>query len=116
MVVAFDQIEVDVCPSCQGLWLDRGELDLLLARGGQKAADWAVETSEPGKRRCPHCRRALLHGPILGTHIDVDFCPHQHGLWLDKGELQAVIAQRAPPEQLRALLVFCGGVLGEQGG
>jgi Zn-finger nucleic acid-binding protein len=116
MVVAFDQIEVDVCPACGGLWLDRGELDLLLARGGQSAADWAVEESQPGKRRCPHCRRALQHGPIQGTAIDVDFCPHQHGLWLDKGELAAVIRQRAPPAHVRALLDFCGGVCGEQGG
>jgi uncharacterized protein len=25
-------VEVDVCPSCKGIWLDRGELDKLLER------------------------------------------------------------------------------------
>jgi Zn-finger nucleic acid-binding protein len=27
-------IEVDVCPRCRGLWLDRGELERLLDEGG----------------------------------------------------------------------------------
>jgi Zn-finger nucleic acid-binding protein len=25
-------VEIDYCPSCRGVWLDRGELDKLLAR------------------------------------------------------------------------------------
>ena len=28
-------IEIDVCPQCRGIWLDRGELDKLLAREAQ---------------------------------------------------------------------------------
>jgi Zn-finger nucleic acid-binding protein len=32
------EIEVDVCPLCQGIWLDRNELDQLLA-----AALWEVD-------------------------------------------------------------------------
>lgn len=27
-------IEIDYCPSCRGIWLDRGELDKLLDRSG----------------------------------------------------------------------------------
>ena len=26
-----NQVEIDYCPSCRGVWLDRGELDKLLA-------------------------------------------------------------------------------------
>ncbi len=26
-------IEIDYCPQCRGVWLDRGELDKLIARG-----------------------------------------------------------------------------------
>lgn len=25
-------VEIDVCPQCRGVWLDRGELDKILAR------------------------------------------------------------------------------------
>jgi len=26
-------IEIDYCPTCRGVWLDRGELDKLIERG-----------------------------------------------------------------------------------
>lgn len=29
--VSRDGVEIDICPSCKGVWLDRGELDKLLA-------------------------------------------------------------------------------------
>lgn len=28
-------IEIDYCPKCRGVWLDRGELDKLIERGSQ---------------------------------------------------------------------------------
>lgn len=28
-------IEIDYCPQCRGVWLDRGELDKLIERSGQ---------------------------------------------------------------------------------
>ena len=31
-------IEIDYCPTCRGVWLDRGELDKLLERAGSTAA------------------------------------------------------------------------------
>ncbi|HDR9510550.1 hypothetical protein C5615_30685 [Burkholderia cepacia] len=30
-------IEIDYCPTCRGVWLDRGELDKLIAREGGDA-------------------------------------------------------------------------------
>ena len=31
-------IEIDYCPECRGVWLDRGELDKLIERASQPAA------------------------------------------------------------------------------
>ncbi len=31
-------IEIDYCPSCRGVWLDRGELDKLIERSAASAA------------------------------------------------------------------------------
>ena len=31
-------IEIDYCPKCRGIWLDRGELDRLIERAEQTAA------------------------------------------------------------------------------
>ncbi|MBK9107647.1 MAG: zf-TFIIB domain-containing protein [Saprospiraceae bacterium] len=28
-------VEIDYCPDCRGIWLDRGELDKLIERSGQ---------------------------------------------------------------------------------
>ena len=30
--VQFDSVEIDKCPSCNGIWLDAGELELLTGR------------------------------------------------------------------------------------
>ena len=31
-------VEIDYCPQCRGVWLDRGELDKIIERSGQGAA------------------------------------------------------------------------------
>ena len=43
-------IEVDYCPACRGIWLDRGELDKLLDRadaGRQQRSDDRHQLSQP---------------------------------------------------------------------
>ena len=30
-------VEIDYCPSCRGVWLDRGELDKIIERSGSMA-------------------------------------------------------------------------------
>ncbi|MBM5580014.1 zf-TFIIB domain-containing protein [Burkholderia pseudomallei] len=32
-------IEIDYCPTCRGVWLDRGELDKLIARADDDASE-----------------------------------------------------------------------------
>lgn len=31
-------IEIDYCPQCRGIWLDRGELDKIIERSGRESA------------------------------------------------------------------------------
>ena len=40
-------VEIDYCPQCRGVWLDRGELDKILARADGDDAAPAAATSEP---------------------------------------------------------------------
>ena len=37
-------IEIDYCPACRGVWLDRGELDKLIERSAGAAAATPVPT------------------------------------------------------------------------
>jgi uncharacterized protein len=48
-------IEVDYCPKCRGVWLDRGELDKIVERAGSPAMQPAEEyrSSAPPPRHEP---------------------------------------------------------------
>jgi uncharacterized protein len=61
-------VEIDYCPKCRGVWLDRGELDKIIERnarspfpdeprGGSRDEDDYDERRGDGKRRR---RRSLL--------------------------------------------------------
>ena len=39
-------VEIDYCPQCRGVWLDRGELDKILERSAQEAPS-AVPEQQP---------------------------------------------------------------------
>lgn len=38
-------IEIDYCPECRGVWLDRGELDKLIERSDEPDRDRRAESS-----------------------------------------------------------------------
>lgn len=40
-------VEIDYCPSCRGVWLDRGELDKILDRAAELAAPAAAPPAQP---------------------------------------------------------------------
>jgi len=97
IVVEFDDIELDSCPECGGLWFDRGEMELLAGRCGCSVESLSARSGshvEEARLKCPTCRRPMdktLFGqeePVVG-----DVCPFCRGLWLDAGELLQVLAQ-----------------------
>jgi len=97
VVLELNQIEVDHCLTCKGVWLDAGELDLLLdgASNRGRLMDTLKKQSESSEKkiRCPICSKKMdkiLCGDA-GT-ICLDSCPNNHGIWFDKGELNEVIA------------------------
>ena len=44
---ARQNIEIDYCPTCRGVWLDRGELDKIIERSAAEAAAAAPAPSAP---------------------------------------------------------------------
>jgi hypothetical protein len=99
-VLEFEQVEVDYCPKCGGVWLDSGELALIGRKAGALHADLLAalekekgEPAEPGAaRRCPVCRKRLLTVQTGAAQpIVIDRCPGGDGLWFDRGELPAVV-------------------------
>ncbi|MFN3730375.1 MAG: zf-TFIIB domain-containing protein [Fimbriimonadaceae bacterium] len=44
------QIEIDFCPQCRGVWLDRGELDKLIERAVRAPSAVRLEPPRPELR------------------------------------------------------------------
>lgn len=42
-------IEIDYCPKCRGVWLDRGELDKIIERSGEGQPD--MQKTLPGSHQ-----------------------------------------------------------------
>lgn len=40
-------IEIDYCPQCRGVWLDRGELDKIIERSTSEPAQASVPAMQP---------------------------------------------------------------------
>ena len=45
-------IEIDYCPQCRGIWLDRGELDKIIERSARESAPAPVQ--QPGYAQPQH--------------------------------------------------------------
>ena len=97
IVLELDEVEVDFCLDCNGIWLDAGELELLL-EDEQKATELlrsfrVVKTSGEQIRKCPICLKKMQKVQLGQTDkpLLIDRCAREHGLWFDKGELQDVL-------------------------
>jgi Zn-dependent protease with chaperone function/Zn-finger nucleic acid-binding protein len=81
---------VDVCKTCKGVWLDRGEVFFFSRkpRELEQLLESAATDSAPSTRHCPRCQVNLVEEPFLRRDLIVDHCPECEGYWFDSGELQ----------------------------
>lgn len=93
--VTLDELEVERCPVCEGLWFNRGELAELLRRATQRVAtimegeDELDHDAVPGK--CPRDGRPLMTVPSARVRdIRIDSCLVCQGIWLDGGEFRRI--------------------------
>jgi len=57
-------VEIDYCPKCRGVWLDRGELDKIIEHAA--AADFGQPQTRDGPQRQDDYRRSRDHGHAHG--------------------------------------------------
>ena len=50
VMTARQGVEIDYCPQCRGVWLDRGELDKLIDRAGPTASAPPAYAPPPARR------------------------------------------------------------------
>jgi Zn-finger nucleic acid-binding protein len=98
LVLELNEIEIDHCLKCKGIWLDAGELELLL--GNEEQSTNLLEQFQKDKAnsekkfKCPICLKKMQKISVgKESKILIDRCKNGHGLWFDQGELEAVIKQ-----------------------
>jgi len=97
IVVEYHDIELDWCPECEGLWFDRGEMELVAAQArGSTSAPVPERKADTREKRlkCPECNKTM-DKRLLGDEQPViaDVCPLCGGLWLDHGELEMIVSR-----------------------
>ncbi len=92
----FTSIQVDCCPSCGGTWFDKGELNQLeniMEVSIVEIRKIPNKNSQLEKLKCPCCN---LHPTLSKSehfrdkNVIIDHCEVCQGIWLDKGELEAI--------------------------
>jgi Zn-finger nucleic acid-binding protein len=109
------EVTLDRCTTCGGIWLDAGELDKLTQQsadvrdeaikadsGGAHRARSRTNTSAP--RQCPRDGTVLVSVEHKQqSHVELDRCSTCLGMFLDAGELKD-LSEFTLKERLRAML------------
>lgn len=103
IVLELHRVEIDYCTQCGGIWLDAGELGILM--GDSKEAKRIMDSLEVPRKstekrmRCPVCRKKMDKVyAATEEQIVIDKCKKDHGLWFDEGELHRLIEKGVGPD------------------
>ena len=99
ITIEYNAIEIDICPDCNGIWLDTGELEQLLE--DSVAAGQLIRSFRPSgsiqeqERPCPICDKKMEKITVgrRTPPLILDRCRRQHGLWFDRNELLQVVEE-----------------------
>jgi len=115
--IAKDDVLVDRCPECCGVWLDSGELEMMEKGAGlEKAAIMQQARKEllhDSERLatvvgfCPKCEKTKLH-QVKKRGVEMDVCSHCGGIFFDEGELEQMLEGK-PQSFFASILVLIKG-------
>ena len=112
ITLELDEVEIDYCTVCSGIWLDAGELEILLGepdKAGKLLQSFKVDTDSAEKsRKCPICDKKMQKIVVGSSNpkLLIDKCYGGDGLWFDKGELNDIFerAQLDKDNKIQELL------------
>ena len=112
ITLELEDVEIDYCTDCGGIWLDAGELEMLLddrQHAEKLLKSFKIDANSTEKpRKCPICLKKMqkiIVGQATPTLL-IDRCRKGDGLWFDKGELQDIFnrAQLDKDSKIQKLL------------
>jgi Zn-finger nucleic acid-binding protein len=89
-----DGLDVEACPTCNGMWLSRQELGQLEDEAfhlGDDEKGTLMAEPEPSTRACPQCGKPMQSFQYRFYDLQLDYCEDGHGFWLDAGEDSRVL-------------------------
>ncbi len=94
----FQGVPVDVCESCGGVWLNKGELNKVAhpIQGDIEFCSYEHSCQQNlTDLACPNCpgEKLLKAQFIEFSDITLNHCKKCDGIWLDKGELDTINAE-----------------------
>lgn len=96
ITLELENVEIDYCTDCGGIWLDAGELELLLDEPEKAKSlldSFRIDSASTERiRKCPICYKKMQK-IVVGSSkpvLLIDKCRKGDGLWFDKGELQDI--------------------------
>jgi len=94
-----EDVVVNRCSSCDGIWFDAHELTELRAEDAKQVAllrrGSLRERLDGKKGRCPRDAGELLRVySAVDKTVIIDACPDCRGIWLDGGEFEKLFAAR----------------------
>lgn len=121
--VDYEGVEVDMCDTCWGFWLDTGELEdvlekrnLSFSKDERKAILDLKAASKKGPTApapCPKCEKVMKRAHYDSVvHLVIDRC-EEHGVWLDTGEIKKVQALAEKSQEVHKLLLKKLGLISQ---
>ena len=98
ITLELEEVEVDHCVECGGVWLDSGELEMLIGDRSKALETLGSLTQVPPgaerPRRCPLCDKRMNKVAVGASRpaVVIDQCPRGEGLWFDRNELRQILA------------------------
>ena len=120
ITLELQEVEIDYCTDCGGIWLDAGELEILLGepeKATQLLNSFKTEqTSGEKNRKCPICLKKMNKITVGSSKsvLLIDKCRKGDGLWFDKGELQDIF-DRADLDKDNKIQKLLADMFGREG-
>lgn len=94
-LIEVQSIEIDRCPSCGGILLDKGETEMIDALGIANVIEGGVTVPSTERReqpaRCYACDKDMIELRGAGN-VEYDWCESCERLFFDRGELSELDA------------------------
>ncbi len=111
IVLELNDVEIDYCLNCKGIWLDAGELELLLGTNSKTKEflnSFTLDTQTKEKKlKCPICTKKMEKILTVGNKkVRLDKCKANHGVWFDADELEDILKMGTFGNDNKVLMLF----------